>query len=263
MPITAPRGVGHRRARQAVVDAAVEADQAIDRRRRARSATRPPARLTMPALAIASPSPLRPTAIAKWPAWTPAASPSATGGNRALVGEAKQGEVGRRVDADQRRLDALAVGADQRDRRRRAAKDVRRGDDEAGPPDDRRTRQRARRPMHGDGAGADAVDDLGDPVRVGAERIGGGGGVHGRGVAMRRWPKGTPRLAAANPPNGGAACPLGREPGVRCEPPIARRARPVQARCRRSGVRRPVSARPDRDSAARRAAPSRRRAGAA
>ena len=29
----------------------------------------------------------------------------------------------------------------------------------------------------GDGAGADAGDDLGDPVRVGAERIGGGAAV--------------------------------------------------------------------------------------
>ena len=95
------------------------------------------------------------------------------------VGEAEQGQVGRGIDADQRRGAARAGAIDQRERSGRAAKDMCGGDDEPAPPD-AAGGDRAASAEDGDGAGAELVDDLGDPVGMGAQRVGRGGigGAH-------------------------------------------------------------------------------------
>ena len=108
----------------------------------------PPTRLTMPALAIASPSPLRPTAIAAWPARSRAASPS--GERREGAPSVRRGETARcRSPSRCRRASPralLPLGADQR-----AAAGVRRKTCAAvttrpGAPDHRRRQDVPRRP---------------------------------------------------------------------------------------------------------------------
>ena len=163
----------------------------------------------MPALAIVSPSPLRPTAIAKWPARTGAARRrraarnarrrSARRNRARSVDESMPTSVAARLApaaptsvsaAGVRRKTCAAVTT------RPGAPDAARGD-RAAPAED------------GDGAGADA--------RRRSRRCGRNGRAAGRSavgsaVLMKTglgegWPQGTPPRPAANPPNGGAQPP--------------------------------------------------------
>ena len=259
-------GIGDRRAREAVVDAAVEPDQpieaaaepglpraggAVDDARRWRS--RRPRRCGRRRREMAG------AHAARRRRWRPAGRPCRR------YGEAKQGDVGRRIDADQRRLDALPLGADQRDRRRRAAKDVRCRHDQPRLPDAppsracrggrarrRCWRRRARRARRARRNGRQ------QPGWTVAARAG-GGAVHGRSRLraddarkVRACRRRRIRRTA-----GGAGQARDRRrcarPGLQAR--VGRRA----AAARRAPA---LSARPDRGSADRRAAPSRRRAGA-
>ncbi len=208
----------------------------------------------MPALAIVSPSPLRPTTSAVCPARSAAASPIASGAGAPSSPTRKSARSLAESMPTSVAASVLAPVGDERHGGRRAAKHMRRGDDETASPDDARGEDMAPA-EHRDGRCADLVDERRHAVGVGAQRVGcaiGFGTAHATSLlqAMRCATLDRDRCRRIRR-TAERTCPLGA---------LARRLQglPVAARRRRA-----FSTRPDRDGAVRRAAPSTRRAGGA